>query len=165
MQCEKCGSSSIFRTWNCVTRMVHVEGPLRLWRGVSAMFAGCIPGKSCCATCLCFASQSQLTSPIAHAAYFSIFESTKTYFNAAQHPTLYSFCGAIAAVSHDMIMTPFDVIKQRMQLGYYRSMPHCISTILRTEGIRVSSFSSCSQSDHWRAVCTPRPCICPFLPL
>jgi hypothetical protein len=44
VQCEKCGSSSIFKTWNCVSRMVHNEGPFRLWRGVSAMFAGCIPG-------------------------------------------------------------------------------------------------------------------------
>jgi solute carrier family 25 (mitochondrial iron transporter), member 28/37 len=34
------------------------------------------------------------------------------------------------------VMTPFDTIKQRMQLGYYHSIGHCIKTIVRQEGIR-----------------------------
>ncbi|RYY75843.1 solute carrier family 25 protein [archaeon] len=46
VQCEKCGSWNVFKTWNCVSRMVQNEGPLRLWRGVSATFSGCIPGMS-----------------------------------------------------------------------------------------------------------------------
>jgi solute carrier family 25 iron transporter 28/37 len=45
IQCEKCGYWSISKTYNCVARMVNTEGPFRLWRGVSAMFAGCIPGQ------------------------------------------------------------------------------------------------------------------------
>ena len=45
VQCERCGSTSPMQTWNCATRIVGREGIFRLWRGVSAMFAGCIPGK------------------------------------------------------------------------------------------------------------------------
>src|SRR5689334_9440822 len=44
--------------------------------------------------------------------------------------------GAIATLFHDSIMTPMDVIKQRLQLGYYKGMMHCISSILQTEGPR-----------------------------
>lgn len=45
-------------------------------------------------------------------------------------------------MSHDSFLTPFDVVKQRMQLGYYKSVPHCVRTILKTEGLRAlySSF-------------------------
>lgn len=44
IQCERCGSVSPMQTWNCATKIVNNEGIFRLWRGVSAMFAGCIPG-------------------------------------------------------------------------------------------------------------------------
>jgi len=52
LQCERCGSTSVFQTWRCASKIVKNEGIFRLWRGVSAMFAGCIP---------------------AHAAYFSVY--------------------------------------------------------------------------------------------
>ncbi len=42
LQCERCGSFD--QTWSCATKIVQREGVFRLWRGVSAMFAGCIPG-------------------------------------------------------------------------------------------------------------------------
>lgn len=44
MQCDKCGSSSPFQVFTCAERIVRREGILRLWKGVSAMFAGCLPG-------------------------------------------------------------------------------------------------------------------------
>ena len=44
IQCEKCGSISPFQTWACAEKIVRREGMFRLWRGVSAMFAGCVPG-------------------------------------------------------------------------------------------------------------------------
>jgi solute carrier family 25 (mitochondrial iron transporter), member 28/37 len=31
-------------------------------------------------------------------------------------------------------MNPFDTIKQRMQLGYYKNIKHCLNSIIRTEG-------------------------------
>lgn len=46
IQCERCGAVSPMQTWDCATRIVGREGIFRLWRGVSAMFAGCIPGPS-----------------------------------------------------------------------------------------------------------------------
>ena len=44
IQCERCGSISPLKTWNCATKIVGNEGLFRLWRGVTAMFTGCIPG-------------------------------------------------------------------------------------------------------------------------
>jgi len=117
IQCERCGSMSPLQTWNCATRIVHREGIFRLWRGVSATFAGCLP---------------------AHAAYFSIFETTKVMYGANEaghHPAQAAACGASAALGHDLCMTPFDTVKQRMQLGYYNSVPHCVATVARTEGV------------------------------
>lgn len=122
LQCERCGSSSPFKTWNCAERIVRNEGMFRLWRGVSAMFAGCVP---------------------AHAAYFSIFEYTKMNLitnskdklDASQAAIRASMCGASAAFAHDVCMTPFDTVKQRMQLGYYKSVSHCVRTIVKSEGM------------------------------
>ena len=31
----------------------------------------------------------------------------------------------VATLAHDSIMTPMDTVKQRLQLGYYRNIPHC----------------------------------------
>jgi hypothetical protein len=74
----------------------------------------------------------------AHSAYFAVFESTKKLLGADQaghHPLQAGISGALAAVSHDLCITPFDVVKQRMQLGYYENVQHCIRTVLRTEGV------------------------------
>lgn len=118
VQCERCGSISPLQTWNCATRIVKNEGAFRLWRGVSAMFAGCIP---------------------AHAAYFSIFEAMKAATGAdreGHQPIAAAACGATAALAHDICMTPFDTVKQRMQLGYYRNMRHCVKSVFVNEGLR-----------------------------
>jgi len=118
VQCERCGSISPLQTWNCATRIVNNEGVFRLWRGVSAMFAGCVP---------------------AHAAYFSIFEAMKRATGAdreGHQPVAAAACGATAALAHDICMTPFDTVKQRMQLGYYRNIVHCVKSVFVHEGIR-----------------------------
>ena len=147
VQCERCGSTSPMQTWNCATRIVGREGIFRLWRGVSAMFAGCIPGTTSHPCRLSFAAVTPLTpihfiSPnlthTAHAAYFSIFESMKILLGAdksGHHPLRAAGCGATAALAHDMFMTPFDTVKQRMQLGYYKNVVHCVQTVARQEGI------------------------------
>jgi solute carrier family 25 iron transporter 28/37 len=49
--------------------------------------------------------------------------------------------GASAALAHDLCMTPFDTIKQRVQLGYYRNIFHCASSIFKTEGVRAFYLS------------------------
>jgi solute carrier family 25 iron transporter 28/37 len=92
---------------------------------------------------LCFSSFS--FSTLAHAAYFSVFESMKIFLKADKkdehQPFRAALCGATAAVSHDFFMNPFDVIKQRMQLGYYKNTFHCMKEIIRTEGIRALYLS------------------------
>ena len=118
LQCERCGAISPLTTWNCASKLVKNEGIMRLWRGVTAMFAGCIP---------------------AHAMYFSIFEFMKVSLgmnNDTHQPLRAAFAGASASFGHDIFMTPFDVIKQRMQLGYYKNTLHCSQTILKHEGIK-----------------------------
>ncbi|KAG5180363.1 mitoferrin-like protein [Tribonema minus] len=100
-----------------VLEMVRGQGMLRLWRGVGTMFVGCVP---------------------AHAAYFSILELCKERFGAnggGHAPVAAAAAGVFATVFHDAVMTPMDVIKQRLQLGYYRGIGDCVRTIARAEGV------------------------------
>lgn len=46
-----------------------------------------------------------------------------------------ALAGACAGFVHDVVMTPFDVAKQRMQLlGSYRSTADCMRHVVQTEG-------------------------------
>jgi solute carrier family 25 iron transporter 28/37 len=90
--------------------------PLRMFRGVSASLSGCLP---------------------AHAAYFSIYEAGKEHLGAnrpGHHPFAAGLAGAMASVAHDCIMTPLDVMKQRMQLGYHTGLVDCARTVVGEEG-------------------------------
>ncbi|KAH8740205.1 mitochondrial carrier protein [Cryptosporidium ryanae] len=46
-----------------------------------------------------------------------------------------TICGGISTISHDIISTPIDVVKQRLQLGSYSGIRSCIFTILKEEGV------------------------------
>lgn len=56
-------------------------------------------------------------------------------------PVQAALCGALATFSHDMVMVPFDVVKQRMQLGYHNSVIDCVGSVLRSEGPRALYLS------------------------
>lgn len=127
VQCDRCGKFARpgfsfvgYGADGCVhalKTLVKAEGVARLWRGVSTMFIGCVP---------------------AHAAYFSIYELVKerTGANGAgHHPMGAAVSGMLATFAHDSIMTPMDTVKQRLQLGYYRDIPHGIRHMARAEGI------------------------------
>ena len=105
-------------------------GIARLWRGVQTMAVGCAP---------------------AHALYFSSYEIVKNLFlnqqnkfgsNAPhqihqQHhlsPIGSAVAGATATFFHDIIMTPLDTVKQRLQLGHYEGMYNGFQHILQHEG-------------------------------
>lgn len=98
---------------------VPVQGISRLWRGVQVILVGCIP---------------------AHALYFSSYETVKA---ATQDPRTgqvtawgSSLAGAAAVVSHDLVMTPLDTVKQRMQLGHYADgVSQAFGSMLRQEGL------------------------------
>ena len=103
--------------------LVRSAGVLRMWRGAPAVAAACIPS---------------------HAAYFSAYEWGKDAFgaNGAGHrPLAAAAAGSVATILHDAVLTPMDVVKQRLQLGYYRGITHCISVMLREEGL-LSFFRS-----------------------
>ena len=111
----------------------------RMWRGVQTMFSGCVP---------------------AHAAYFSVYESSKSQLSAMLHSNTgegapsgsgSSSSGdaiaagaavALATMVHDVIMTPMDCIKQRLQLGYHQnSLVDCACAMMRQEGPRAFMLS------------------------
>ena len=124
-------------TTSSIQELIKACGVPRLWRGVQTMFAGCIP---------------------AHAAYFSIYETLKPLLSKSlQSVSLASAvdsftdtpegstseavgAGAavsVATVAHDIVMTPMDVMKQRLQLGYHEnSIVDCLRSILREQGPR-----------------------------
>jgi hypothetical protein len=96
-----------------------VQGISRLWRGVQVILVGCIP---------------------AHALYFSSYETVKaaTMDPRTGQATAWgsSLAGAAAVVSHDLVMTPLDTVKQRMQLGHYADgVSQAFGSILRAEGL------------------------------
>lgn len=47
-----------------------------------------------------------------------------------------ALAGCLATLAHDSIMTPLDVVKQRMQLGLYKNTLSAFRTILRVDGVR-----------------------------
>ncbi|KAI8330973.1 mitochondrial carrier domain-containing protein [Chlamydoabsidia padenii] len=90
-----------------------------LWRGVNSVVLGAGP---------------------AHALHFATYEFCKEYYGAnrqGHHPLASAAAGATATFAHDVMMNPFDVIKQRMQLGdsAYRSVRECAHKVFAKEGI------------------------------
>ena len=76
-----------------------------LFRGVSSVVYGTVP---------------------AHAAYFSVYEYTKQHFHIEKEqglPLYSALSGSLATISHDLILTPLDVIKQRLQVLCFPFFP------------------------------------------
>lgn len=102
------------------------EGIRRLWRGVQTVMIGCIP---------------------AHAIYFSSYEMVKEFFQSlspSKELVWYGgmMAGATATLGHDIIMTPLDTCKQRLQLGHYHgSMSYALQQMVQKEGM-VSLYRS-----------------------
>jgi len=92
-------------------------GFTRLWRGVNTVLIGCVP---------------------AHALYFSSYESVK-YANLRSDGSLPYWAGllagAAAVIGHDIIMSPLDTIKQRLQLGHYPGFRQAALHMMKHEGM------------------------------
>lgn len=71
--------------------------------------------------------------------YFSLLQDRLGVNQPGHHPAGAAFAGAAATVFHDAVMTPMDVVKQRLQLGYHKGMLDCMLTIGRTEGAQVGA--------------------------
>ncbi|KAF4127850.1 Mitochondrial carrier protein, partial [Phytophthora infestans] len=134
IKCQHCpvnGKPVKLTATQTARKLVAEEGPFRLFRGVSTMLGASLP---------------------AHAVYFSVFEAAKKAFGADTNtitPLASGSAGVIATVCHDLIMTPMDVVKQRLQLGYYDGVADCFKTVviilldpvMRHEGLRALYIS------------------------
>lgn len=112
------GRNSFRRALTDIRQLKRSSGMFRMWRGMPVTMAGCIP---------------------AHAMYFSVYESMKTSLRVddpGHHPVEAAICGGVATMLHDIVMTPMDVVKQRLQLGYYRGVLDCVQRIASEEGVR-----------------------------
>eukprot|EP00916_Digyalum_oweni_P002261 GHVL01004117.1.p1 GENE.GHVL01004117.1~~GHVL01004117.1.p1 ORF type:complete len:310 (-),score=23.67 GHVL01004117.1:973-1902(-) len=75
----------------------------------------------------------------AHAAFFGVYEWGRTFLGIKDghcDPLKASICGGASVLCHDCIMTPMDVIKQRLQLGCYRTTWDCVTNTVRVEGLQ-----------------------------
>jgi solute carrier family 25 iron transporter 28/37 len=103
---------------DAVQTIVRTEGVARLYRGIPAILMAAIPS---------------------HAVYFATYEYTKELFGANQSghtPLRTAAAGSCATMAHDAIVTPLDVVKQRLQVfnSRYTGIQHCIKDILKQEG-------------------------------
>ncbi|XP_072995958.1 uncharacterized protein [Typha latifolia] len=102
--------------------IVRSEGPSGLYRGIAAMGLGAGP---------------------AHAVYFTVYEVSKARLGGAaadgrHHPLIHAASGVFATTASDAVLTPLDVVKQRLQLrrSPYCGVKDCVIRMVREEGFR-----------------------------
>ena len=121
LQANSSGSLSLSATFRALYKDAGFK---RMWRGVESVILGCIP---------------------AHAAFFSIYEYSKHSFHIEMDHHLYFFStfvtGAVATIAHDSIITPMDVIKQRIQLNGRTGALVMARKLIKEEGV-VSLYRS-----------------------
>lgn len=103
---------------SAIRSIVAREGVRGLWRGVGVVAIGAGPS---------------------HALYFASFETVKHSLGGASEDAsaaVSGVAGAVGTVISDAILTPADVVKQRLQLynSPYKNMLDCATSIIRTEG-------------------------------
>ncbi|KAH7624542.1 hypothetical protein Ndes2526B_g00743 [Nannochloris sp. 'desiccata'] len=108
--------TSLVRAMSGVLRREGVPG---FYRGATAMAIGAGPS---------------------HALYFAAYEAAKDIYGGSEpghHPLATAAAGATATIVNDGCMTPWDVIKQRMQVSHspFRSLGHCIAETWRQGGL------------------------------
>ena len=133
-------------------QMAEQQGMRRLWRGVQTMFTGCIPAHGAYFTIYesCKPVFGQWLTGGPHgpaAAEAGGGAAASAAAAAAPVPPREAALAAGAAVAlgtmvHDLVMTPMDVCKQRLQLGYHKnSVYDCACAIMRQEGARAFVLS------------------------
>ncbi|CAA2979473.1 mitoferrin-like [Olea europaea subsp. europaea] len=98
--------------------IMKLEGLGGLYRGIAAMGLGAGP---------------------AHAVYFSIYETCKKFLSAGNpnNSMAHAASGVFATVASDAVLTPMDVVKQRLQLkgSPYKGIVDCMKRVAVEEGI------------------------------
>merc|ERR1719510_2791963 len=122
MQSLSCEKQRSLNMRQVMKSMVQEEGIFRPWRGMYAMAFGAGP---------------------AHAMYFTCLEVGKEGAEKFGIPNNMAFLvdgisAVFATISHDAVMTPAEVVKQRMQMccSPYSGCTNAAITIYQTEGIR-----------------------------
>jgi solute carrier family 25 iron transporter 28/37 len=112
------GNMDAPRIRDVLRTLLKESGPLGLIRGWNVIASGCVP---------------------AHVALFTVYEAMKEKLQSKDDGSLAShyaaLCGIAATAAHDCILTPMDVIKQRLQLGCYQGAIDCAKSVVRTEGL------------------------------
>jgi len=73
----------------------------------------------------------------AHACYFTVYEVLKNKLNVDNEDInfiMHGITGLSAVILHDIIMNPFDVVKQRQQLLTTSSIQEIIRDVIKKEG-------------------------------
>lgn len=115
------GQPAYRHPFHAASQIVRGEGVRGLYKGMPAVVAGAIPS---------------------HAVYFATYEWTRRALGAMRdrghHPVANGVAGGVATMMHDAIVTPLDVVKQRLQL--YRSahsgLLATIAHVARHDGLR-----------------------------
>ncbi|KAB1224485.1 Mitoferrin [Morella rubra] len=98
--------------------ILKLEGAAGLYRGIWAMGLGAGP---------------------AHAVYFSVYELCKEAFSGGDpnNSAAHAVSGVFATVASDAVITPMDMVKQRLQLqsSPYKGVGDCVKRVLVEEGI------------------------------
>jgi len=96
--------------------VLNERGVLGFVRGAHVMGFGCIPS---------------------HIGLFGIYEysMSKLVDEQEPQPQRVAFCGALGALFHDVVLTPHDLVKQRLQLGRYSGALDCVTKVAQTGGV------------------------------
>lgn len=101
-----------------VHSILKSDGASGFYRGIGAMALGAGP---------------------AHAAYFSVYEICKKSFSGGNpdNHVAHAAAGVCATIASDAVLTPMDMVKQRLQLGSspYKGVWDCVSRVMRQDGI------------------------------
>ncbi|XP_059668061.1 uncharacterized protein LOC132313350 [Cornus florida] len=114
---SSCPSSSLTLRQS-LGSILKLEGPAVLYRGIAAMGLGAGP---------------------AHAVYFSVYEYSKKFLSTENrnNSAAHAVSGVCATVVSDAVITPMDMVKQRLQLksSPYKGLGDCVRRVLVEEGI------------------------------
>lgn len=121
-------NSSSMKPQSLLAEIRAAEGFSKLWRGVWSVVIGAGP---------------------AHAIYFASYEQSKKFLleqpiahkNPQMKSVMLGCSGAVATILSDAVMTPFDVIKQRLQLNQHRNLVSCVRSVIKKEGFRALYLS------------------------
>ncbi|EPY28500.1 solute carrier family 25 (mitochondrial iron transporter), member 28/37 [Strigomonas culicis] len=109
-------SGSACHTRQALKHIFHDGGCTSLYRGCVPILVSAVP---------------------AHGAYFGFYEATKRI--AGDTPVGIALAACAATIAHDTVSTPFDVVKQRMQMDsrkMFSNSLRCVLSVVRKEGLQ-----------------------------